>query len=130
VPELNALIPWRELGYLVEALGDAWNNITRCRKKDVPTSGTKDSSAFVLINFKGESQDAKLPRGMKSLLEKKDVTPVVLPQYGVAILEEQAKPWGRERLGDPAVLSWSLGGGAVETLLDAKGASIRMTALY
>ena len=33
----------------------------------------------------------KLPRGMKSLLEKKEVTHVILPQYGVAILEEQAK---------------------------------------
>jgi hypothetical protein len=77
VLELNALIPWREPGYLVEALEDAWNNITRWRKKDVPTSGTKDSSAFVLINFQGESQDAKLPRGMKSLLEKKEVAPVV-----------------------------------------------------
>ena len=51
----------------------------------------KDTSVFVLINFKGESQDVKLPRGMKSLLEKKEVTHVILPQYGVAILEEQAK---------------------------------------
>ena len=51
----------------------------------------KDTRVFVLINFKGESQDVKLPRGMKSLLEKKEVTRVVLPQYGVAILEEQAK---------------------------------------
>ncbi len=33
----------------------------------------------------------KLPLGMKSLLEKKEVTHVILPQYGVAILEEQAK---------------------------------------
>jgi hypothetical protein len=46
---------------------------------------------FVLINFKSESQDVKLPRGMKSLLEKKEVTHVVLPQYGVAILEDQGK---------------------------------------
>jgi len=51
----------------------------------------KDTNVFVLINFKGESQDVKLPRGMKSLLEKKEVTHVVLPQHGVAILEEQAK---------------------------------------
>jgi beta-galactosidase len=51
----------------------------------------KDSSVFVLINFKSESQDVKLPRGMKSLLEKKEVTHVVLPQYGVAILEDQGK---------------------------------------
>jgi len=51
----------------------------------------KDNNVFVLINFKGESQDVKLPRGMKSLLEKKEVTHVVLPQHGVAILEEQAK---------------------------------------
>jgi beta-galactosidase len=51
----------------------------------------QDSNVFVLINFKGESQDVKLPRGMKSLLEKKEVTHVILPQYGVAILEEQAK---------------------------------------
>ncbi len=51
----------------------------------------KDASVFVLINFKRESQDVKLPRGMKSLLEKKEVTHVVLPQYGVAILQEQGK---------------------------------------
>ena len=49
----------------------------------------KDSSVFVVINFKGESQDVKLPKGMKSLLEKKEVTHVVLPQYGVAILESR-----------------------------------------
>jgi hypothetical protein len=51
----------------------------------------KDTRVFVLINFKGESQDVKLPRGLKSLQEKKEVTHVVLPQYGVALLEEQAK---------------------------------------
>jgi hypothetical protein len=46
---------------------------------------------FVLINFKSESQDVKLPRELTSLLKKKNVTHVVLPQYGVAILEEHGK---------------------------------------
>jgi len=55
------------------------------------SAGGKDASVFVLINFKRESQDVKLPRGMKSLLEKKEVTHVVLPPYGVAILQEQGK---------------------------------------
>jgi hypothetical protein len=55
---------------------------------------------------------------------------VVLPQYGVAILEDQAKHSRRERLGGAAARSWSLGSGAVEILLDAKDASLRMTAPY
>jgi beta-galactosidase GanA len=58
---------------------------------EVSRRAGKDASVFVLINFKRESQDVKLPRGMKSLLEKKEVTHVVLPQYGVAILQEQGK---------------------------------------
>jgi beta-galactosidase len=49
------------------------------------------SSVFVLINFKSETQDVKLPRTMKSLLDKKEVTHVALPQYGVAVLAEQKK---------------------------------------
>jgi hypothetical protein len=36
----------------------------------------------------------------------------------------------RERLGGAAARSWSLGSGAVEILLDAKDASLRMTAPY
>jgi beta-galactosidase len=51
-----------------------------------------DGNVFVLINFKNESQDVKLPRAMKSLLDKKEVTHVVLPEYGVAVLAEQTKP--------------------------------------
>jgi beta-galactosidase len=50
-----------------------------------------DSTVFVLINFKSVSQDVKLPRAMQSLLDKKEVTHVQLPQYGVAILAEQGK---------------------------------------
>ena len=90
----------------------------------------KDASVFVLINFKRESQDVKLPRGMKSLLEKKEVTHVVLPPYGVAILQEQGKHLGGEGLGGVAARSSSLGSGSVEILLGIKGGSIRMTALY
>ena len=48
-----------------------------------------DSTVIVLINFKTGSPDVKLPRAMKSLLAKKVVTHVVLPQYGVAVLSEQ-----------------------------------------
>ncbi len=48
-------------------------------------------NVFVLINFKSESQDVKLPRAMKSLLDKKEVTHVMLPQYGVAVLSEAGK---------------------------------------
>jgi hypothetical protein len=47
---------------------------------------------FVLINFESESRDLKLPRAMKSLLDNKEVTQLVLPQYGVAVLAEQMKP--------------------------------------
>ena len=45
-----------------------------------------DSSVFVLINFKNAGQDVKLPRAMKSLFDKKEVTHVLLPEYGVAVL--------------------------------------------
>jgi beta-galactosidase len=51
-----------------------------------------DSTVFVLINFESESRDLKLPRAMKSLLDNKEVTHMVLPQYGVAVLAEQTKP--------------------------------------
>jgi beta-galactosidase len=51
----------------------------------------KDSLVFVLINFKAQNQDVKLPRAMRSLLDKKEVTHVELPQYGVAVLAEQGK---------------------------------------
>ncbi|HEY4978607.1 MAG TPA: beta-galactosidase [Candidatus Acidoferrum sp.] len=51
----------------------------------------KDSTVFVLINFKKEKQSVTLPRTMQSLLEKKQVTTVDLPQYGVAVLLDQAK---------------------------------------
>jgi beta-galactosidase GanA len=60
---------------------------------EVSRRAGKDASVFVLINFKRKSQDVKLPRGIKSLLEKKEVTHVVLPQYSVA------------------ARSWSLGSG-------------------
>ncbi len=52
----------------------------------------KDSVVFVLINFKNARQSVTLPRPMQSLLEKKQVTTVELPQYGVAVLLDQAKP--------------------------------------
>jgi beta-galactosidase len=48
-------------------------------------------TVFVLINFKSETQDVKLPRAMNSLLDKKEVTHVELLQYGVAVLAEQKK---------------------------------------
>ena len=51
-----------------------------------------DSTVFVLINnFKSVSQDVKLPGALKSLLDRREVTHVQLPQYGVAILAERGK---------------------------------------
>ena len=50
---------------------------------------------FVLINWRAEKQAVTLPHrphSMKSLLEQKEVTQVDLPQYGVAVLSDQAKP--------------------------------------
>jgi beta-galactosidase len=49
---------------------------------------TKDSTVFVLINFKKENQKVTLPRQMRSLLEEKEVASVDLPQYGVAVLQD------------------------------------------
>jgi beta-galactosidase len=51
----------------------------------------KDSTVFVLINFNTEKQNVSLPRAMQSVLEQKQVTTVELPQYGVAVLLDQAK---------------------------------------
>jgi beta-galactosidase len=47
---------------------------------------------FVLINWRVEKQAVTLPRSMKLLLEQKEVTQIELPQYGVAVLSDQAKP--------------------------------------
>jgi beta-galactosidase len=49
------------------------------------------SSVFVLTNFTKESQSVSLPRTMKSLLDQKNVKSVELPQYGVAVLQDQGK---------------------------------------
>ncbi len=49
------------------------------------------ANVFVLINFNTGKQSVDLPRAMKSLLERKEVSTVELPQYGVAILLDQTK---------------------------------------
>lgn len=43
---------------------------------------------FVLINFSSAKQNVRLPRSMHSLLQKRDLTSVELPQFAVAILSE------------------------------------------
>lgn len=43
---------------------------------------------FVLINFSSAKQNVRLPRPMHSLLQKRDLTSVELPQFAVAILSE------------------------------------------
>ena len=52
----------------------------------------KDSAVFVLINFNKEKRSVPLPRAMQSLFDQKQVTAVELPQYGVAVLQDQTKP--------------------------------------
>jgi len=47
---------------------------------------------FVLINWRAGKQTVTLPGSMKSLLEQKEVTQIELPQYGVAVLSDRAKP--------------------------------------
>jgi beta-galactosidase len=44
------------------------------------------SSVYVLINFNATKQTIAMPSPMKSLLDEKTVSTIVLPQYGVAIL--------------------------------------------
>jgi beta-galactosidase len=48
-------------------------------------------SVFVMINFKNEKQTVTLPHAMESLLDRRELSQVELPQYGVAILADQKK---------------------------------------
>jgi beta-galactosidase len=51
----------------------------------------KTSDVFVLINSKKEKQSVSLPRAMESVLEQKEVSTIELPQYGVAVLLDNAR---------------------------------------
>lgn len=48
-----------------------------------------NGSVYVLINFRAEKQSVALPHAMQSLLDKRQVTQVDLPQYGVAVLSDR-----------------------------------------
>jgi beta-galactosidase len=50
-----------------------------------------EDSVFVLINFRSEKQNVTLPRTMQSLFDKRGVTQLELPQYGVAVLLDQKR---------------------------------------
>ena len=49
-----------------------------------------NGAVYVLVNWLAEKQTVTLPHGMKSMLEQKEVVQIELPQYGVAVLSDQA----------------------------------------
>jgi beta-galactosidase len=51
-----------------------------------------NSAVYLLINWRAEKRSVTLPHSMKSMLEQKEVTQIELPQYGVAVLSDRAKP--------------------------------------
>jgi hypothetical protein len=83
-------------GVLASTLAAQWKppnavrNPARSRRRVNRRVGS-NSTVFVPINLKNVGQDVKLPGAMKSLLDTKEVTHVLLPHYGVAILAEQGK---------------------------------------